>query len=123
MAETSKKKSGQSGTKKNTKSSKSSGSSAGKGGAKNYPGILTGLQMQLYLVIGGFRKRQNKRGEAFGMPVSVIMAPESIWGYDVMSAAYVEEPGQSWQRIFDHVKALWHADDEAIIRVIGKRPD
>ena len=95
----------------------------GKGGAKNYPGILTGLQMQLYLVIGGFRKRQNKRGEAFGMPVSVIMAPESIWGYDVMSAAYGEEPGQSWQRIFDHVKALWHADDEAIIRVIGKRPD
>ena len=42
----------------------------GKGGEKNYPGILTGLQMQLYLVIGGFRRRESKRGAAYGdLPV------------------------------------------------------
>ena len=52
----------------------------GKGGEKNYPGILTGLQMQLYLVIGGFQRRTNKKGSAYGMPVSVIMTPESISG-------------------------------------------
>ena len=35
----------------------------GKDGSKNYPGILTSLQMQIYLVIGGFRRRVNKKGQ------------------------------------------------------------
>ena len=96
----------------------------GKGGEKNYPGILTGLQMQLYLVIGGFRRRRNKRGSAYGMPVSVIMAPESIWGYTVMSSAYSEEPADSWQRIYAHTREMYSdADENSIIRLIGKRPE
>ncbi len=94
----------------------------GKGGEKNYPGILTGLQMQLYLVIGGFRRRENKRGEPYGMAVSVMQTPESIWGYGTLSAAYGEAPADSWQRIFDRVKALFPADDEAVARLIGRRP-
>ena len=95
----------------------------GKGGEKNFPGILTGLQMQLYLVIAGFRKRTNKRGAGYGMPVSVLMTPESIWGYDAMTAAYEKEPHESWQRIYDHTRKLWSADDAAIIKLIGKRPE
>lgn len=95
----------------------------GKGGAKNYPGILTGLQMQLYLVIGGFRRRRNRRGQEYGMAVSVLMAPESIWGYDVMSSAYDEAPRESWERIFEHARALYPGTPDAdIIRLIGKRP-
>lgn len=95
----------------------------GKDGAKNYPGILTGLQMQLYLVIGGFKRRVNKRGDEFGMAVSVIMTPESIWGYERLSSAYDEEPAESWQRIFDHTKEHWSADDSAIIKLIGRNPE
>ena len=95
----------------------------GKGGEKNFPGILTGLQMQLYLVIADFRKRQTKAGKDYGMPVSVLMTPESIWGYETMTAAYKEEPHESWQRIFEHTRKLWPADDAAIIRLIGKRPE
>lgn len=94
----------------------------GKDGSRNYPGILTGLQMQLYLVIGGFKRRVNKSGQAFGMAVSVIMTPESLWGYEHLSSAYAEDPADSWQRIFDHTRRLWHADDNAIIKLIGKRP-
>ena len=95
----------------------------GKGGAKNYPGVLTGLQMQLYLVIGGFRRRINKRGAEFGMSVSVIMAPESIWGYELMSAAYDEPPARSWERIFEHTRAMYpDADEKSIVKLIGKRP-
>ena len=94
----------------------------GKGGEKNYPGIVTGLQMQLYLVIGGFQRRQNKRGGAYGMPVSVLMTPESIWGYDLLTSAYDEAPAASWDRIFAHVKARFPAPDDAICRLIGKRP-
>ena len=95
----------------------------GKGGEKNYPGILTGLQMQLYLVIAGFRRRTNKRGVDYGMPVSLLMTPESIWGYDAMTAAYEAEPCESWQRIYEHTRKLWPADDAAIIKLIGKRPE
>lgn len=95
----------------------------GKGGEKNYPGILTGLQMQLYLVIGGFRRRTNKKGADYGMPVSVIMTPESIWGYGHLSSAYREEPNESWQRIYDHTRKMWSADKNAIIKLIGKRPE
>ena len=94
----------------------------GKGSEKNYPGILTGLQMQLYLVIGGFRRRESKRGVAYGMPVSVIMAPESIWGYELMSRAYAEAPSESWQRIYEHTRALWPAEERDIVKLIGKRP-
>jgi len=96
----------------------------GKGGEKNYPGILTGLQMQLYLVIGGFKRRQNKRGQDYGMAVSVIMTPESVWGYELLSSVYSEEPEQSWQRIYEHTRVMYPAADEhAIIKLIGKRPE
>ena len=94
----------------------------GKGGEKNYPGVLTGLQMQLYLVIAGFRRRENKRGAAYGMPVSVLMTPESLWGYETLSAAYCEDPADSWQRIFDRVKERFPAPDADIVRLIGRRP-
>lgn len=96
----------------------------GKGGEKNYPGILTGLQMQLYLVIGGFRRRQNKRGSDYGMPVSVIMTPESIWGYAMMSSAYSEKPAESWQRICEHTREMYpEADESSILKLIGRKPE
>lgn len=95
----------------------------GKGGEKNYPGILTGLQMQLYLVIGGFRRRRNRRGGEYGMPVSVMMTPESIWGYERVTSAYGEAPADSWQRIFDRARELCpRAEAADIVKLIGKRP-
>ena len=95
----------------------------GKEGDKNYPGIITGLQMQFYLVTAGFRRRVNKKGGEYGMAVSVMFPPEKIWGYDMVTSAYKESPGESWQRLFDHVKELYEeADDEAVIRLIGKKP-
>ena len=95
----------------------------GKGGEKNYPGILTGLQMQLYLVIAGFRRRLNRQGEEYGMAVSMMMTPESLWGYDLLSSAYGEDPADSWQAIFDHARALCPgADEKALEKLIGRRP-
>ena len=93
----------------------------GKGGEKNYPGIITGLQMQTYLVISDFKRRKNKRGDEYGMAVSIMLPPESIWGYEMVTAAYSEKPEESWNRIFTHVKEMYPgADDAEIIRLIGK---
>ncbi|MCR5233810.1 MAG: hypothetical protein K6E53_07865 [Lachnospiraceae bacterium] len=95
----------------------------GKGGEKNYPGIVTGLQMQIYLVIVDFQRRKNKRGEEYGMPVSIMLPPEAVWGYDKVTAAYSQKPEESWNRIFMHVKEMYpDADDADIIRLIGKPP-
>ncbi len=92
----------------------------GKNGEKNYPGIITGLQMQTYLVISDFHRRTNKRGGEYGMPVSVLLPPEAVWGYETVTAAYAEKPEESWQRIISRVKENYPAADEKdIIRLIG----
>lgn len=95
----------------------------GKGGLKNFPGIITGLMMQTYLVTADFHKRVNKRGEEYGMPVSVLLPPEAIWGYERVTAAYTEKTEESWQRIFDRVTELYpQAEESGVIRLIGKKP-
>ncbi|MBQ7505830.1 MAG: hypothetical protein IJT05_00745 [Lachnospiraceae bacterium] len=96
----------------------------GKGGEKNYPGITTGLQMQLYLVIADFKRRQNKRGDEYGMAVSIMLTPEALWGYDLVTSAYAEKPSVSWRRLVNRVKELYPGAAEGdILRLIGKEPE
>ncbi len=76
----------------------------GKGGEKNFPGMITELQMQTYLVISDFHRRVNKRGEEYGMPVSVLLPPEAIWGYERVTSAYGESPEDSRARVADRIK-------------------
>ena len=96
----------------------------GKNGSKNYPGIITGLQMQTYLVIADFHRRTNKKGSEYGMPVSVLLPPEAIWGYEAVTKAYDEKPLRSWERVVNRIKELWpNADEKEITRLIGKRPE
>lgn len=95
----------------------------GKGGEKNFSGITTDLMMKIYLVTTDFHKRKNNNGAEYGMPVSVLMPPEAIWGYDVLTAAYTEEIHQSWLRICDRVNEMFpQAKQNEIIRLIGKEP-
>ena len=96
----------------------------GKDGEKNFPGITTELMMKLYLVTADFHRRKNKKGDEYGMAVSVLLPPEAVWGYDAVTSAYVEEPAQSWQRICNRVKELFPVvEDAAINRLIGKCPE
>lgn len=95
----------------------------GKNGEKNYPGVVTSLQMQTYLVIADFHRRVNRKGQEYGMPVSVYLPPEAIWGYDLVTHAYQEQPHDSWQKIHDRVQELFsEADEKSIVKVIGKEP-
>jgi len=95
----------------------------GKGGEKNFPGMMTGLQMQTYLVITDFRRRRNKKGDEYGMAVSIPNTPEAVWGYDLVSSAYTEAPEESWRRICSRVKEVFPGAAEGdIIRLIGKKP-
>ena len=95
----------------------------GKGGEKNYPGIITGLQMQTYLVIADFVRRKNKKGADYGMPVSIMQPPETVWGYERITEAYDEKPAVSWERITGRIQRQFPGSDEReIIRMIGKKP-
>ena len=94
----------------------------GKEGAKNFPGILTDLQMQLYLVMVDFKRQQNKRNADYGMPVSILLPPEAVWGYDAVTAAYSEPPEKSARRIAEQIRSLYPAADEkAVLRMVGRR--
>ena len=95
----------------------------GKGGEKNYPGIITDLQMMLYLVITDFRRRVNKRGEQYGMSVSVMFPPETVWGYEAVTSAYSETPSESYERIAAHLRELFpDANDDGVAALIGVPP-
>ncbi len=92
----------------------------GKSGEKNFPGVLTKLQEQLYLTACDFRRRVNAKGEPYGMTVAQFTMPETLWGYDTVTSAYKEEPEQSRQRIYEHLKKLYgNIEDKAISDIMG----
>ena len=96
----------------------------GKGGEKNFQGITTDLMMKIYLVTADFHRRRNKKGAEYGMPVSVLLPPEAVWGYDAVTSAYIESPRKSWERIAERVHQLYpDADRAEITRLIGKEPE
>ena len=96
----------------------------GKGKEKNFPGITTGLQMQTYLVITGFRRRVNKRGEEYGMAVSIMQPPEAVWGYELVTRDYGEKPAESWEKIAGRLREVCPGcREDEIVRVVGRRPE
>ena len=77
----------------------------GKGGEKNFDGVITELQMQGYIVIRDFRRRRRKKdGVEYGWPIAVYTTPENLWDYETVSAAYKEDPEVSRSRIVEQVK-------------------
>ena len=91
----------------------------GKGGEKNFPGIVTDLQMQTYLTVKDFRQRKNKKGQRYGWAIAVYCMPEQIWGYESLTAAYKEKPEESKEQIKRRVKEVFPwATDRQINKII-----
>ncbi|MBR5267864.1 MAG: hypothetical protein IKU20_06710 [Lachnospiraceae bacterium] len=91
----------------------------GKGGEKNFPGIVTDLQMQTYLTVKDFRQRKNKKGQQYGWSIAIYAMPEQIWGYELVTMAYKEKPEGSKERIKSRVKEVFPwADDRQINKII-----
>jgi hypothetical protein len=59
-----------------------------KNGEKGFEGTLTRLQMQTYITVIGFTKRQSKKGQYYGWPVSVYSLSEKKFGYKHMTREY-----------------------------------
>ena len=90
----------------------------GKGGEKNFDGVMTELMMQTYLVMRDFRQKRNKKGEGYGWPVAVYAMPEQLFGYEHMASAYCEEPEVSRERIFQHIREVYPIATEKQIRKV-----
>lgn len=100
----------------------------GKDGDKGFEGIITGLQMQLYLCCRDFRQRKNKKGEAYGWPIAVYSTPEHIFGYDNVTSAYSESAIESGKRIAKHIMEVYPIATADQIRkllgnIVGTTPD
>lgn len=92
----------------------------GKDGEKNFEGIVTDLEMKMYLCMRDFRQRKNKKGENYGWTIAVYSTPEHLWGYDHVTSAYIEDPAESWERIAKRMNDICPTATEAQIRrVIG----
>ena len=92
----------------------------GKDGYKNFDGCMTALQMQMYLIIRKFERRQNKLGQSYGMAVSYYQKPEEFWGYEHVTSAYKEDPKNSAERIFTRAKELFPEASESALRKVLK---
>jgi len=92
----------------------------GKDGDKGFDGAVTALMMQLYLCNCDFRKKKNKKGQEYGWNVASYTAPEHLWGYDRVTAAYKEDPEASWQKILEHMHEEYPiATDSQLKKVLG----
>ena len=92
----------------------------GKGGEKNFEGVVTGLQERTYLCIRDFRCRRNKAGQPYGWPIAVYTVPEAVWGYDNVTSAYCEQPAQSAAEILLFAREKFpQAEENALRKLLG----
>lgn len=92
----------------------------GKGGERNFDGVVTELQMQSYLVTRDFRRRLNKKGATYGWAIAVYSTPEALWGYDHVTSAYYLDPAASRAKIRAQVKKHFSgAQDLGLDVVLG----
>jgi hypothetical protein len=84
----------------------------GKGGEKNFEGMVTALQMQTYLCMRDFRRRRNKKGEEYGWNIAVYAKPEHLWGYEYIASRYREKTEDSWNAIVAHMREICPAATE-----------
>src|SRR5208337_872355 len=59
-----------------------------KTGEKGFEGALTLLQMQTYITIRCFTRKQSKAGEYYGWHIGVYSLSEDKFGYGLMTSAY-----------------------------------
>ena len=90
----------------------------GKDGDKNFEGTVTALQMSLYLCVRDFRQRVNRTGQPYGWPIAVFTTPESVWGYDIVTARYDEDPVRSKEAIVSHVREICRFENEKILSAL-----
>ncbi|MBQ9349082.1 MAG: hypothetical protein IJT94_17375 [Oscillibacter sp.] len=80
------------------------------------------LQMQTYLIVDGFQRRQSKNRKSYGLPSGVYLTPETKWGYEFVTSEYHTSPEESWLQIMEQAnKKLSAASEKQLYEVLGIR--
>ena len=91
----------------------------GSEGEHGFEAALTALQMQTYLVVRDFRSRINRAGQPYGWHIAVLCTPEARWGEELVTSAYQEDPAESREKIFLHLRDnLPGAEEKALRRLL-----
>lgn len=78
----------------------------GKGGEKNFEGVLTDLQMRCYLIMSDFRQRKNKKGDYYGWHIAAFETPETKWGYEHVTSQYGISPKEAFAAILKRAEEI-----------------
>lgn len=84
-------------------------------GSKGLDTVLTSLQMRTDLAVQGFMYKQDAQGQAYGMGITMLVAPEARFGTEVLHAHLGEPPEVSLARLADRVHALCPGASERAI--------
>ena len=71
----------------------------GKDGLKGFDGVMTALQMQTYLLVRAFEYKKDKHGVPYGWGVGRYAAPEMIFGAELVTGRYSQEPKESFAEL------------------------
>ena len=92
----------------------------GKDGKKGFETVITRLQMQTYLTVADFDYAVDRHGNAYGWGIARYAAPESIFGYDAVTAAYGRAPEKSLERMLDWLqKRLPQAPEKQLLKLLS----
>jgi hypothetical protein len=92
----------------------------GKGGEKGFEGAMAALQMQTYITVRSFQRRNNKKQEEYGWPVARYSLSEALFGEEQVRSAYSLGAAQAKEKIVAHIKSKFAdasvSDIEKVIR-------
>ena len=92
----------------------------GGGGKKGFDSLVSSLQSQCYVVVNDFVYNTDKFGKPYGWGVAQYTTPEKFYGKAFSETVYKNEPEESYEKIFGHIKSMLpHAGEDEIKRLIG----
>jgi hypothetical protein len=87
-----------------------------KGGNKGFDTIITRLQMQSFVIVNDFKYMTDKYGREYGWGVAEYTTPEWFFGEYFYEKTYCREPGESYERILEHLGKLLPTAGEADLK-------
>ena len=92
----------------------------GKNGQKGFDRVITGLQMQTYVIAADFEYAVNKNGREYGWGIARYSSAESLFGAELIRSCYKYRPEESFAFILDRLKkSLPGVEEKKIIKLIS----
>ncbi|MBQ7737789.1 MAG: hypothetical protein IJT62_08160 [Oscillospiraceae bacterium] len=88
----------------------------GKGGQKGFDTLMNRLQEQCYVIIDDFVYLQDRKGRPYGWGVAEYSTPERFMGAAFTDGVYRCKPRESYERLFEHLRALNPSAEEKALR-------